>query len=168
MTNHHCHNHRVCCPMSLILLQSMQSRTRHLLHRKRSRTPSATVSLVRCPCAIIRYVAPSDTPAPALCSGAHIDTAITARRWARPPSTPGAGAGDAQSIKVLPSMTMRTLRMKLAKTFKLTKAEQAGVRMWLRMPDGAYAEVDLTDDNHQLDWWGLEDGSEIAVAALQS
>ncbi|KIP12320.1 hypothetical protein PHLGIDRAFT_98272 [Phlebiopsis gigantea 11061_1 CR5-6] len=88
---------------------------------------------------------------------------IIAHRCARPPSTPGAGDMGAHNLRVLPSMTMRTFRMKLAKTFKLTKAEQASVRMWIRMPEGTYTEVDLTDDNHELDWWGLEDGSEIAV-----
>ena len=60
-------------------------------------------------------------------------------------------------------MTMRMLRLKLAKTFKLSKAEQAEVRIWLQMPDRAHAELDLADDNHELDWWGLEDGSEIVV-----
>ena len=60
-------------------------------------------------------------------------------------------------------MSMRTFRMKLAKTFKLTKAEQTALRLWLKMSDGVYTEMDLSDDNHELDWWGLEDGSEIAV-----
>lgn len=62
-------------------------------------------------------------------------------------------------------MTMRTFRMKLAKTFKLSKTEQAGLRLWLKMPDATYAEMEVADDSHDLDWWGLEDGSEIAVAA---
>ena len=68
------------------------------------------------------------------------------------------------ALKVLPTMSVRTLRLKLAKAFRLARSEQAAVRLWLRMPQNAYAELEA-DDGRDLSWWGLEDGSEVVLAS---
>ena len=92
---------------------------------------------------------------------------IIVHRGARPPSESNADADatptQKQTLKALPSMSMRTFRMKLAKAFKITKAEQPGLRIWLKMPDGAFSELEHVDDTHDLAWWGIEHGSEILL-----
>jgi tubulin-specific chaperone E len=62
-------------------------------------------------------------------------------------------------------MSVRTLRLKLAKSFRLTKAEQAETRLWLRMPGDAYAEIEAAEDGRDLSWWGFENGSEVVLAS---
>lgn len=88
---------------------------------------------------------------------------IIAWRCAHPPSSADATQTQTLTLKVLPSMSMRTFRMKLTKSFKLSKAEQPGLRIWLRMPGGVYSELEVAEDTHDLAWWGLESGSEIVL-----
>ena len=65
-------------------------------------------------------------------------------------------------LRVLPSMALRTFRLKVAKSFKIAKAQQGGMKLWLRMPDGNTAAID-SDDTHDLSWWGLEDGALVLL-----
>ena len=74
-------------------------------------------------------------------------------------------ADETRTVKVLPTMSVRALRLKLAKSFKLPKSDQSNCRLWLRMPQDAYAEMEVTDDGHDLSWWGLENGSEVVLAS---
>lgn len=56
-------------------------------------------------------------------------------------------------------MTARTFRMKLAKSFKIARPRQAHMKLWLKMPDDTFADIEGTEDNHDLAWWGMDDGS---------
>jgi len=75
---------------------------------------------------------------------------------ALPPSS------DPVVLRVLPSMNVRTFYLKVVKSFKIPKAAQASMKLWLRMPDDNVVEIDR-DDNHDLDWWGVENGVEMFV-----
>ncbi|EKM55323.1 uncharacterized protein PHACADRAFT_173426 [Phanerochaete carnosa HHB-10118-sp] len=93
---------------------------------------------------------------------------IVAHQCAHPPSGTNIDATQTQTLKVLPSMSMRTFRMKIAKSFRLDKAEQPRLRIWLRMTDGTFSELDVAEDTHDLAWWGLEDSSEIILVTCKS
>ncbi|KAH9928160.1 uncharacterized protein B0H18DRAFT_1001521 [Fomitopsis serialis] len=75
---------------------------------------------------------------------------------ALPPSS------DPVVLRVLPSMNVRTFYLKVVKSFKIPKAAQTFLKLWLRMPDDNVVEIDR-DDNHDLDWWGVENGVEMFV-----
>lgn len=50
--------------------------------------------------------------------------------------------------------------MKVAKSFTVGKAEQGAMKLWLKMPDGTFAELD-SDETRDLSWLGFENGSEL-------
>lgn len=59
-------------------------------------------------------------------------------------------------------MTLKVLRMKIAKSFKLPrKAGDSIVRLWLPMGDSKVAELPLSQDDADLTWWGLESGADV-------
>ncbi|KAI0076461.1 RNI-like protein [Panus rudis PR-1116 ss-1] len=66
-------------------------------------------------------------------------------------------------LKVLPTMNMRTFRMKVAKSFKIPKAQQPSMKIYLTMPDGSLRELAAEEDTHDLSWLGIEDGSELVL-----
>ncbi|TFY62942.1 hypothetical protein EVJ58_g3537 [Rhodofomes roseus] len=74
---------------------------------------------------------------------------------------------DPVVLRVLPSMNVRTLYLKVAKSFKVPKAAQASMKLWLRMPDDHLAEINR-DDTHDLDWWGVENDAEMFVFIEQT
>jgi tubulin-specific chaperone E len=64
------------------------------------------------------------------------------------------------TLKILRTMSLRTFRMKILKTFKAPRGAKA--RLWLSMADNSLAEVDVgQDDTGDLTWWGLEDGAQV-------
>lgn len=67
------------------------------------------------------------------------------------------------AMRVLPTMTMRTFRLKLCKTLKIPKPKQASVKLWLVMPDNRISEIDNEQSTHDLSWWGIENGSSVLV-----
>lgn len=73
---------------------------------------------------------------------------------ARPP------ASDPVVLRVLPSMNVRAFYFKVIKTFKVPKASQQSVHLWLHMPDDRLVEIER-DDSHDLYWWGIENGVEL-------
>lgn len=72
----------------------------------------------------------------------------------RPPTS------DPLVLRILPSMNVRTFYLKVIKSLKVPKAAQPSVRLWLRMPDDRLMEIEK-GDNHDLDWWGIENGAEM-------
>lgn len=76
-------------------------------------------------------------------------------------------------IRVLPTMTVRVLRLKIAKTLKahvkgsLTKTEY---RLWALLRRGAGQDSwvcrELNDEQAEVDFLGLEDGSCVAACIL--
>ncbi|OCH92105.1 RNI-like protein [Obba rivulosa] len=86
-----------------------------------------------------------------------------------PADSAGATRGaPIRSLQVLPSMSGRAFRAKVAKTFKIARAQQGQMRLWLRMPDGNLVEMESTDDMRDLAWWGVDDGSDILLYADKS
>lgn len=57
-------------------------------------------------------------------------------------------------------MTLRILRMKMCKVLKLD-VRRTNLRCWLRMWDGSLSELETRDDVKNLDWLGLENGSQL-------
>lgn len=75
--------------------------------------------------------------------------------------------GPAMALRVLPTMSMRTFSMKVAKSFKIPRAAQASLRIRLQMPDDHLALVDQ-DDTHDLDWWGVDNNADIYISLEQT
>ncbi|KAL4248489.1 hypothetical protein ABKN59_007766 [Abortiporus biennis] len=70
------------------------------------------------------------------------------------------------NLSVLPTMTTRSFRLKLIKSLKISKKEQSMFSISLKMPDGNLQEIcgiGDSSDSFDLDWWGLEDGSDIVI-----
>ncbi|KAF8636511.1 hypothetical protein AX17_003325 [Amanita inopinata Kibby_2008] len=66
-------------------------------------------------------------------------------------------------LNVLPSMTLRTLRLKVCKSVK-GRATKNNITLWQRMQGGLLVELGHTHDTQDLSWLGLEDGSLIVYA----
>jgi len=64
-------------------------------------------------------------------------------------------------IRVLPSMTLRTLRLKIRKTFG--GSTRASPRLYLQMEDGVAATLETEQDTYDLTWWGFDNGTNIFV-----
>lgn len=61
-------------------------------------------------------------------------------------------------LHVLPTMSLRTLRMKVC---KVTKERNADIGLWLILGGGLLRKLQVENDSEELDWLGLEDGSSI-------
>ena len=61
-------------------------------------------------------------------------------------------------LRALPTMSLRTLRRKIC---KLTKQRNADVLLWLVTAKSVVRQLDKADDNQELGWLGLDDGSSI-------
>jgi hypothetical protein len=55
--------------------------------------------------------------------------------------------------------------MKICKTLKY-EIRKTRIRCWLRMKDNALVELETKDDSKDIDWLGLEDGSQIVYQVL--
>jgi tubulin-specific chaperone E len=62
-------------------------------------------------------------------------------------------------------MSVRTFRLKVFKCLKAPqeKMAQVAVELWLKMRDNTFAVMDRNQDEHDLGWWGLENGSDVYV-----
>lgn len=64
-------------------------------------------------------------------------------------------------LRVLPTMNLRTLRLKIRKTLKASVKNQ--VFLYLQMSDGVVSTLETDRDGHDLMWWGLNDETNILV-----
>ncbi|KAJ7074091.1 hypothetical protein C8F01DRAFT_8067 [Mycena amicta] len=64
------------------------------------------------------------------------------------------------TLRALPTMTLRALRLKLCKTTKRSPGNTA-VSLWLQMQDNSYAPLSEDRDEQDLAWLGVEAGSNI-------
>lgn len=64
------------------------------------------------------------------------------------------------TIRVLPNMTLRVLRLKICKALK-RDPRHTNIMFWLRMAHGSLARLDNEQDSRDLDWLGLENNSHI-------
>ncbi|KAF7337954.1 Tubulin-specific chaperone E [Mycena venus] len=69
---------------------------------------------------------------------------------------------DAERIilRVLPTMTLRALRLKICKTMKYS-ASSTALSLWLQMQDGSFTLLEGDRDTQDLAWLGIESGSNI-------
>lgn len=63
-------------------------------------------------------------------------------------------------LRVLPSMTLRILRLKICKVLKCDP-RSTNIMFWLRMKHGALARLDDEHSTRDLDWLGLEHDAQI-------
>jgi len=69
-------------------------------------------------------------------------------------------------LQVLPTMSLRIFRMKVCKTLKYD-ARRTKLTCYLRMANGSLSELDSDYDGRDLDWLGLENGSQIIYQTSQ-
>ncbi len=60
-------------------------------------------------------------------------------------------------------MSVRTLRMKLMKSFKIPKAQQSSVRLWMALPDGHFIELDEEFAGRDLAYWGVDADTQFVL-----
>jgi len=63
-------------------------------------------------------------------------------------------------LRVLPTMSLRILRIKICKVLKLD-ARHTDLTIWLRMGQGTLAKLDKEHDARDIDWLGIERESKI-------
>ena len=64
------------------------------------------------------------------------------------------------SLRVLPTMSLRNLRLKICKTLKYD-ARNTEINCWLHMSDGSLMTLGHENDSLDLDRLGIEPGSQI-------
>jgi hypothetical protein len=69
------------------------------------------------------------------------------------------------TVRVLPTMAMRTFRLKLLKALKLVPDVvcQGDVDVYLVMDDERLTKLDMLQGGRDLSWWGIQHGSRIVV-----
>jgi len=67
------------------------------------------------------------------------------------------------AIRVLPTMTLRTFRLKVWKAVKTSElpSPQRLVDLWLKMGDETLSYLSRDQDEQDLAWWGLENNSDV-------
>lgn len=70
-------------------------------------------------------------------------------------------------LRVLPTMSLKLLRLKILKALRLPLDRKASnvenMDTWLIMNDDKLTKLDMDQENHDLSWWGIQSGSEIVV-----
>jgi len=71
----------------------------------------------------------------------------------------------ATPLRVLPTIPVRTFRLKVTKCLRppQQKSDLLVAKLWLKMRDGTFVVVDREQDEQDLGWWGLENGSDVYV-----
>ncbi|RPD80376.1 hypothetical protein L226DRAFT_500829 [Lentinus tigrinus ALCF2SS1-7] len=73
------------------------------------------------------------------------------------------GQCKTESLRVLSTMSVRTLRMKLIKSLKIPKARQGSVRLWMVLPDGHLVELDEEFAGRDLAYWGVDEDTQFIL-----
>ena len=67
------------------------------------------------------------------------------------------------TLRVLSTMSIRTLRLKLLKSFKVPKAQHGAVRLWMVLPNGHFVELGDEYAARDLAYWGVEEGTQFVL-----
>jgi len=70
------------------------------------------------------------------------------------------------SFRVLPTMSLHNLRLKICKTLKYD-ARNTNIDCWLQMRDGSLMALAHENDSRDIDWLGIETGSQIIYQKVQ-
>ncbi|KAI0748566.1 hypothetical protein C8Q80DRAFT_1103758 [Daedaleopsis nitida] len=73
------------------------------------------------------------------------------------------GSKSEMTLRVLTTMPVRTLRLKLIKSFKVPKARHGTVRLWMVLPDRHFVELDEGYAGRDLGYWGVEDNTQFVL-----
>lgn len=74
------------------------------------------------------------------------------------------GQSDAQiTLRVLSTMTVRTLRLKLIKSLKVPKTKHSTVKLWIVLPNGHFVELDEEYAGRDLGYWGVDNGTQLVL-----
>ncbi|KAJ6525499.1 hypothetical protein DFH09DRAFT_1046450 [Mycena vulgaris] len=74
-------------------------------------------------------------------------------------------AAERSTLRVLPTMTLRALRLKVCKTMKYSP--RTAISLWLQMQDNTCASLDSDRDSQDLAWLGIESGSNIIFTTYE-
>ena len=55
------------------------------------------------------------------------------------------------------------MRMKLIKSFKIPKARQGSVRLWMALPNGHFVELDEEFFGRDLAYWGVDEDTQFVL-----
>ncbi|PPQ93226.1 hypothetical protein CVT25_015224 [Psilocybe cyanescens] len=94
-------------------------------------------------------------------SGHLIDLQVYRYAQSMEQSDDGFATAPETTLRVLPTMSLRILRLKMCKVLKVD-ARRTNVALWLHMGNGALTKLDKEHDLRDLDWLGLDNGSQIA------
>ena len=74
------------------------------------------------------------------------------------------------TVRVLPTMAMRTFRLKLLKALKVAAdvTRRGDVDVYLVMDDDRITKLDMIQETRDLAWWGIQNGSQVVVLAQES
>ena len=64
------------------------------------------------------------------------------------------------TLRVLSTLSLKILRTKICKALK-HDIRQTSIRCWLRLNNNVLLELETKDDSKNIDWLGLESGSQI-------
>ncbi|KAF9261399.1 hypothetical protein L218DRAFT_870040 [Marasmius fiardii PR-910] len=73
---------------------------------------------------------------------------------------------EVTALRVLPTMTLKLLRLKIRKLMKVPPRDE--ITVWVKMPDGQWVELETDRDQQDLDWLGLENGSQVACCIFST
>ena len=73
--------------------------------------------------------------------------------------------GAPTTLRVLPTMGMRTFRLKLLKALRAPPdvVRRGQVDVYLVMEDDKLTKLDTIQDSRDLAWWGVQNGSQVVV-----
>ena len=74
------------------------------------------------------------------------------------------------TVRVLPTMEMRSFRLKLLKALKVAAdvVLRGDIDVYLVMDDDRLTKLDMIQERRDLAWWGIQDGSHVVVLAQES
>ena len=67
------------------------------------------------------------------------------------------------TLRVLSTMSIRTMRLKLIKTLKIPKAQHAAVRLWMILPNGHFVELTEEYFGRDLAYWGVDEDTQFVM-----
>jgi len=91
-------------------------------------------------------------------------TAVVVQQSSKSPTNPHDPIdiiGPPILVKVLKSMKLNIFRLKLMKSLKVSLfPRREAIQVWLKLSDGY---VPLDNDRHDLEWYGIENGTYLVV-----
>lgn len=70
-----------------------------------------------------------------------------------------------KEIQILPTMLLKSFRLKVFKTFRTANMHLSkyAIILAFRLDDGSIITLETQDDQKEMSWWGVNDGMTIYV-----